>query len=275
MSAMATKNHTMNADDAVDDDDKDKKAQTGIDTRAVLQSAAAWASLFAGTTLIFRHAKWLRLHSGKRLPIEAASRVVGAAHAAWSTAAAFSQCPELVRIDAPQKYMLSCGRRPTLPHERKILERSMGYFVWDSIYLLLWERDPLFIVHHLSCLTNWGTCLAHGRGERVMWACMGYGEISGPLLNLWWLAKKSQRPALARVLSRLFTLVFLFFRLGVFPPFCLRYVQSVLRGEMGRMVRSERLARLWAVVNVAAVLGGVVWSKSLIKGFLADVKRSH
>ena len=108
-----------------------------------------------------------------------------------------------------------------------------------------------------------------------MFACMGYGEVTGPLLNLWWLAKKSQRPELARRLSRAFTVLFLAMRLGVFPAFCTRYVQSVYSGEMGTMVRSERLARLWAVVNVAAVLGGVVWSKALIQGYIADTRKSR
>lgn len=254
------------------DDDDVRVHQKSIDVRSIVGSMAGWSCLFATSTLVFKHTKWLRLHSGK-LPVEAASRLVGAVHAAWSSTAAFSKCPQLLRIDAPREYMLGCGHRPSTGGERRVLEISLGYFLYDSIYLLLVERDPLFIVHHLACITNWGTCLLHGRGERVMWACMGYGEISGPLLNLWWLAKKSQRPGLARALSRLFTLVFLFMRLGVFPAFCLRYVQSVLRGEMGAMVRSERLARLWAIVNVAAVLGGGVWSKALIRGFLADMRR--
>ena len=36
-------------------------------------------------------------------------------------------------------------------------------------------------------------------------AQMGYGELTAPLLNLWWLAKKSGRTQAARLLSRLFT----------------------------------------------------------------------
>ena len=84
-----------------------------------------------------------------------------------------------------------------------------------------------------------------------------------------------QRPELARRLSRAFTVLFLAMRLGVFPAFCTRYVQSVYSGEMGTMVRSERLVRLWAVVNVAAVLGGVVWSKALIQGYIADTRKSR
>ena len=107
-----------------------------------------------------------------------------------------------------------------------------------------------------------------------MFACMAYGECTSPLLNLWWLAKKSDRPHLARRLSRLFTIAFLVMRLGVFPAFCARYVESVLSGQMGAMIRSERLARLWAVVNVAAVLGGGVWSKALVRGYLADARRA-
>lgn len=245
----------------------------GVDWDAVLRAAARWALLFGGSTLAFKRIKALNLHEG-RLPIEAGAHAVSLAHGAWSAAAAFVAAPGLLRVWAPSEYMRSVGHRPSTPTERAILEKSLGYFVWDLVYLLVWERDPLYFVHHAATITNWATCLRLGRGERSMFACMGYGECTSPLLNLWWFAKHAKQPRLARRLSRLFTVAFLLMRLGVFPAFCAKYVQSVWSGEMGKMIHSERLARLWAVVNVLAVSGGVVWSKSLIKGYLKDSRRA-
>lgn len=246
---------------------------SGVNWNAVLLAAAHWALLFGGSTLAFKRFKALGLHEG-RLPVEAGSRLVSATHGLWSALAAFTLCPQLLRVWAPSEFMRSIGHRPSTPVERAVFEKSLGYFIWDSAYLMLWEPDPLYIVHHASCIINWSTCLKLGRGERSMFACMGYGECTGPLLNLWWLAKNAKHPHLARRLSRLFTLTFLVIRLGVFPAFCTRYVQSVWTGEMGRMIHSEKLARLWAIVNVLAVCGGGVWSKSLIKGYFKDSRRA-
>lgn len=249
-------------------------AETGIDWPTVLGSATRWALYFGGCTLVLRRLKCLRLHD-TQLSIESGSRIVAATHAAWVSHRAFSMCPQLLRFWKPAGYMLSIGHRPSTRAERSVLESSLGYFLWDSLYLLVEEPDPLFLVHHVSIITECITCLTHGRGERVIFAALAYGELTGPLLNLWWLSKRSQRPQLARRASRLFTILFLLIRLGIFPAFCTRYVQSVLSGDMGAMVGSERLARLWAVINVLAVAGGAVWSKALVAGYLTDVRRAR
>lgn len=251
----------------------DDRIHKGVRVDAIVHSAARWACLFGVSYVLLRHVKRLRLQ-GDRLSIEAASRVVSTVHGAWSSLSAFYHAPELLRLWSLDEYLKRAGERPSTLAERRVLEGSLGYFVWDLLYLLAYERDPLFLVHHAAVFVNWGTCLLHGRGERVMFACMGYGECTAPLLNLWWLAKRAGHTTAARRLSRLFTALFLAVRLGVFPPFCAKYVQSVLSGEMGRLVRSETLARVWAVVNVLAVAGGGVWARSLVKGYLADVRRA-
>ena len=128
---------------------------------AVLHSASRWCALFSASALLFRLNKDLRLHTN-RLPLEAASRVVGATHAAWASFSAFKLAPQLLEFWAPAQYMLDVRDRPSTRQERAVLEGSLGYFVWDFIYLLLWERDPLFLVHHVAVFTS-----AHARAPTL------------------------------------------------------------------------------------------------------------
>ena len=239
---------------------------SGLDVGAVLHSAAKWSLLFGAAALLLRRVKALRLSSSK-LSIEGASRIVGATHAAWATYCAFRHAPGLLTFWAPRDYMLTVGDRPSTREERRVLEGSLGYFLYDFAYLLLWERDPLFLVHHAAVFTNWGTCLQHGRGEKVMFACMAYGEVTAPLLNAWWLAKRAGNSRLERPLSRAFSAVFLPVRSVLLPLYAWAYARSALAGRLDRRLGAAT-ARLWALLLAAAAAGGVEWSRSLAKGLL-------
>ena len=98
-------------------------------------------------------------------------------------------------------------------------------------------------------------------------AALALGEASTPFLGLWWLAKRAQNGRLARPLSWAFALTFLSIRLGVMPPYVAQLIGCALRGDLDDRCGGAGRARLYAALAAVAVVGGFVWSRSLIRGW--------
>lgn len=73
--------------------------------------------------------------------------------------------------------------------ENKLVDFSLGYFLADLIFILLFERDAMFIIHHAIALLNFGSArlMADGKGVASVLSYIGFafGEASTPLQNLW------------------------------------------------------------------------------------------
>jgi hypothetical protein len=94
------------------------------------------------------------------------------------------------------------------------------------------------------------------------------------LLNAWWLAKRAGQTRSARFLSRAFTAGFLAVRVFILPFFVLAFTRQALRhgGVVEQRVGRPR-AQLWAALIMLSMVGGLVWARSLVRGFLKDLRK--
>lgn len=240
--------------------------------RRVLSAAAKWAVVYAAAAVVCKHARFLNLHAG-RSPFMAASRVTSAAHALVAFVAAARLIPKREVLLAPAKFARGIGARPNTRAEERLIELSLGYFCFDTCYMLAYERDPMFFAHHAVTLAIWPGALRAGRGSELVVLGLLLGESTGPLLNAWWLAKRGGHAALAQPLSRLFTAAFLLVRLGVLPALNVPFARAAFSGQYDERLGRGR-ARLWGYLVTAAVLGGFAWAKQLLAGLLADLAKS-
>ena len=139
------------------------------------------------------------------------------------------------------------------------------------LYLLGYERDPLFVLHHVLTLTIWPQSMASGRGAAVPTLACALGEASTPVLGLWWLAKRAGNTTLEAPLSNAFTASFLPLRVGLLPMYALAFLRAAFSGKLDAVLGAAR-ARLWAVLIAAAGAGSLVWAKALVAGFLKAQK---
>lgn len=240
--------------------------------RPVLRHASHFGLLFGATALLFSRVKRLRLHSGPT-PWLAAARVVSAVHASITSVQA-ARLIDASTFFSPSRYAASIGTRRNERADERLLHLSSGYFAYDLLYILLVERDPKFVAHHLVSLTMWISALHAQRGSELTNCCLLMGESTTTLLNLWWLAKRAKLEWSARLLSRAFTAGFLTMRVGVLPCYIIPFTREALVGDLETRVGRVR-ARLWAALVVLTMAGGVVWARSLVEGLLKDLRRAR
>lgn len=241
--------------------------------RRIAVAAARWGALYAASTCVCKHSRWLNLREG-RSPLESApaSRIVSFVHALSTFTAAAALVPDgtlsaLTMRSSPSVYMSAFGIVPNSRAEEALVELSTGYFAFDSLYMLLYERDPVFFVHHAITLSIWPDSLRRGRGSEIVVLALLLGESTGICLNSWWLAKRGGNRALERPLSRLFTFAFLLMRVGLLPVLVVPFNKHAARGHYdGRLGKAR--ARLWAVLFSAAITGSLIWAKALVQGLL-------
>ena len=238
--------------------------------QAIVKAAAAWAVAGAAIAVALRRMRTLNLHQG-RTPIESGSRCVSFVHASCSTVWAVRLLQQrgclLCRPSEFVEKLEEEASPPNTPEEESLFRFSSAYWLADLLYLLGFERDPLFVAHHGVTLAIWPGCLAMRRGALVPLLATFLGEVSTPLLNAWWLAKRAGNSRLERPLSRAFSAVFLPVRSVLLPLYAWAYARSALAGRLDRRLGAAT-ARLWALLLAAAAAGGVEWSRSLAKGLL-------
>ena len=236
--------------------------------QATALGAAAWAVAGAAVALSLRRVRALNLHRG-RTPLESSTRVLSLVHA--TTASIWAARLLLARggLCGPCTFVkrLEESDSRNTRGEDALLRFSTSYFFADLLYLLAVERDPLFLAHHGVCLTIWPGSLFTGCGALVPVLATAFGEASTPLLNAWWLAKRAGAARLERPLSRAFTAAFVPLRSVLLPLYAYALARSAFSGRFDRKL-GVATARLWAVLLLAAVGGGVVWSRVLVSGFL-------
>jgi len=145
--------------------------------RLTVKSALSFSALFGASVFALRRLRALNLHSA---PAESAARVVSLVHALCTTCAAGVLAPALWSRLSASEFASSLFRRRNSRAERRLAALSNGYFVYDMLYLLVYEPDPLFLAHHAVCLTIWNGALARGRGADMVNKRL---ERSGPNLK--------------------------------------------------------------------------------------------
>lgn len=239
--------------------------------RRSLRSMAFFAAIFRLSTLLFRRWHKLNLHRASA-PAESAARVASFVHALTTACAAGVLTPWLWSRCSASEFATILFSRRSSRAEARLTCLSNGYFMYDAVYLLAHEPDPLFLAHHVVCLAIWNGILARGRGGDMVSGMLLLGEATTPLLSLWWLARRAGNQRLARRLGRVFTVAFLLFRTILHPAVTRRLLERLFAGDYDRRIGKLR-ARLWVGLTSAAVLGGFVWAKALVKGQMQDIKQ--
>lgn len=227
--------------------------------------ALLFASLYVAVAKVLRQTRGLNLHRG-RTPVLAASRCISIVHATVSCAWAIVLILRKQggwRGLAPQNVIdeLCRGVNNTVEEEALICW-SLGYFVADTVYMMLFEHDILFLLHHVFPIIIFTSALNAGTDSVLPLLTLALGEATGPFLGMRWLAKRAQNHWLNQILSRAFMISFLFIRLCVVPPYA---VLLILKSHSGDINDSCGVVG-WVYITLISVSVsiGVVWSWRLI-----------
>lgn len=207
-------------------------------------------------------------------PHMAAARIVSTLHATMTFLGAAS-LTDMEQMKSPTAFAQTVGTRYNTEADIALLHFSCGYFAMDLIYILLLERDTVFVIHHLISLILWGTTLYIGRGAELCICCLLMGESTTGLLNMWWLTKRAGHEQAARLFSRTFTFGFLAVRVCILPFFVYAFAREALTGDAIEQRVGRPMARLWACMVVLSMVGGLVWARALGRGFLKDLKKTN
>ena len=152
-----------------------------------------------------------------------------------------------------------------------IIEFSLGYFIYDFVYILLAEPDILFIFHHSFSLITWWSSryILHSGGMSVLIA-LGYAETTAPLFTLWWVSKRAHWDRIFAIVSPLFTVSFTIVRCIVLPYKSREMLPVFLYGAR---YMPYTWSFIWFMIFGLAILGGMVWTKQLVRGLIKYYKK--
>ena len=135
--------------------DPNADAVPPVDSLALARRTGVHAARFALggilTALFLRRAKFLNLHRGTT-PYEAASRVVSVVHATVASIRSLQLAHARGGLKSPftlfDPWLSGAqGSAPNTAEESEVFAFSSGYWIADLLYLLGYERDPLFVLH--------------------------------------------------------------------------------------------------------------------------------
>jgi hypothetical protein len=69
-----------------------------------------------------------------------------------------------------------------MPGMRQI--HATAYFLYDFIYMLAFEWDPLFLLHHVSAGTIFALCYFLEKGGIIVLVGMGYVALSRMIFHV-------------------------------------------------------------------------------------------
>eukprot|EP00919_Chromeraceae_sp_WS-2016_P036619 GHVR01086934.1.p1 GENE.GHVR01086934.1~~GHVR01086934.1.p1 ORF type:complete len:248 (+),score=50.20 GHVR01086934.1:61-804(+) len=110
--------------------------------------------------------------------------------------------------------------KPFSRRERLISNLSLGYFIFDMIYSIVWEKSYDIALHHISVCYGLITALYLNISSKEMLMCMSLTEMSTPFLNIRNLTKsyrKKNKFTIFELSSWVFGLVFLVVRIVLGP----------------------------------------------------------
>uniref|UniRef100_A0A7S2WW26 TLC domain-containing protein n=1 Tax=Rhizochromulina marina TaxID=1034831 RepID=A0A7S2WW26_9STRA len=156
-----------------------------------------------------------------------------------------------------------------------VVEFTLGYAVYDFIYMMMREQDTLFMLHHLAMFLCFIPTLFFPSGFVIIVVGIAIAEITNPLLLPWmWSKDNAKRKDIPREdrakhkaryqwLSGPLTLSYVIAR-GIVMPLSLLDVARALFWE-GHM--TPVTVWIWFYC-CAGFLGSLLWIKSLVSGYL-------
>jgi len=235
--------------------------------RATLGAAGAFALLNCVFAAALAALPQVGLSRG-RLPIQGASRFVAMTHAVLTVLISATVVAHLSPQEVHDRVPL-----PLSETERRMLYLSVGYFLQDTALLILFEWDVMFLVHHVAGIAIFFTSLRFDCAGVAPCIALFWGEMTNPLLSIWWIARKSKNGPLSDAVSPVFTVAFLVIRLLIVPV----YVFSII---WGYLVTADLPMPFWARALLSALMalvtvGGFVWAKQTFMGFFKHRRKKR
>lgn len=155
------------------------------------------------------------------------------------------------------------------------LEMSFGYMVADTVQMLLFDRDAIFLVHHLfSALYLF--CVLHLKVGAISAVFVFFlGEVTNPIFNCFHVTRvvKNNFDWASygfELISPVFTMSFVFIRSILSPPLVLWFGWKLI-------FHSPAIPVLWRMFMISLVFlglaGSQIWSYKIIKGWQRRKKR--
>lgn len=66
-------------------------------------------------------------------------------------------------------------------YEELVALLSLSYFLVDLIYILIYDRNLLFLLHHILSITFISKSLIFGEGSNIIMVALFFGELTNPI----------------------------------------------------------------------------------------------
>jgi hypothetical protein len=150
-----------------------------------------------------------------------------------------------------------------------LIRVTLAYLIYDTAYMLVYERDLMFFIHHVVFGAMAASVLGLGRGSIVMMIMMAWGEVTGPLQSCWWLSRRAKCSRRCQgVLADVFTVAFVAVRIVILPAQAAQGMWMMVSGETPLVPYVWCI--LWTLLLLVAILGGILWALALIRGFIKN-----
>lgn len=141
-----------------------------------------------------------------------------------------------------------------------ILHWSASYFLCDLLYVINVEMDFKFILHHLSCIILWLTCLAFNTGKEMAIGGLLVAEMTSLLWIPWETAGMFRWDSLRQTLSYPTMIAYSLLRGCYFPYYLLGCLVKITNLTLPIY---SKLPLMVAAVLVGT--GSVLWAPRIIK----------
>jgi len=205
------------------------------------------------------------------------------ANCAMAIVQAFCVC---VWIWAPLR-ATSPWRHPTAVNtewEEFIVGFQLAFTAVDLAYLLAWWEGgayKLFVVHHAFVLTYEATVLLYHRGALNVMMIIWLGEVSSPVQNVWFIARRlsKQFPAAMAVYeatSPLYTVTYFLVRSLASPVALLALCWALVRDPAFRDgTLPYWVLVLWLSAMGMGLYGSQLWSRKLVLGYFKKRRKQQ
>ncbi len=135
------------------------------------------------------------------------------------------------------------------------------------MYLLTFEWDPTFLLHHVAAGSIFACVYGHGRGGVIVLVGLSWGEMTNWLQSSWQCARAINKDGwVATVLAKVFCVTFCTVRSIPMPYYIMSSAYVLVAQPIRPYLVPTWTRYLWAVMFTATVVGGVLWMKALVKG---------
>lgn len=225
-----------------------------------------WPGLIGGSYMGLSAINWV---TGRRYPLLresydrgiVANRIIAMTHALGSMALSIRAISDW--------WNLSPDHIINTPAENLMMAFSLGYFLLDTAYLLFWENDPVFLIHHGIAIGFWTSNLWVNKAGYHPVHMLLLGEITNPIQIIWDFSRKYKIKGLFRALSPIYTYFFIFARCFMMPPLTILHFRRI----WGLSEIELKWKILWSILAGAINLAGFYWSMLIWKGYRKKIKK--